>query len=118
MTAFAVAAATIASDPNLGVDAIWRRPSGTSQTAVRVVPSSPDIVTAFGTATASVPSVILRVTQAALPDVAIDDVFDFGGASYLVLAVPSDARSATWLLPCRRIEAATLGSLMLSRASE
>lgn len=111
--AFAAAAAALADDPNLGTDAVHFQAGSAIGQAVRVIVSRRDVVQELGAVGAVVGDVMIDVEKAELAEPAVDDVIEIGSESFRVMAVAEDARGVKWRLPCRRAEAATLGSVAI-----
>ncbi len=113
MTVFATAAASIAADPNMGVDAIWSPADGGPPETVRVIVSAPDDAVDLAEARVVGSDVLLYVTVAALATPGERDAFEIDGTLYAVQAALLDATGDTWRLPCRKQGPATLGSTLL-----
>lgn len=116
MTAFAIAAATLAADPNLGADATYT-PLGGSPSAVRVLLSNPEQSLPLGSAWVTVAETVITVTQAAVSDAVAGDTYAIGSVTYQALAAEADAHAATWRVPCRRLDPASTGTRRLQAAA-
>lgn len=97
----------------LGADATHYQAGSSIGEAVRVVLSSPVDAVELGAAAMVVAEAVIRVPKAALADPAVDDVFVVGANGYRVMALGEDSRGVTWVLPCRKSEAPTMGSLAI-----
>lgn len=104
MNAFADAAAALAADTNLGVDATWTSREGGPPVSLRVVASRPeDAFGALDGPQSSNTSTLVMVPAAALcarPEEG--DGIALGGACYVVAEVRQDVTAASWTLHLRR----------------
>ena len=100
----------------LGVAAI-HRPAAGGEAALRVVPSTPDVMQQFGGAAMAPPDAVFVAPKADIPGVVAGDILVVEGLTYQVSAVLADARGVSWRMPCRRLEPGTRGSRYLSEAS-
>ena len=102
MNAFAAAMDVLATDPNLGSDAVFRAGGTAPGVPLRVVRSSPDrLADAFGTTLVQATDV-LAVAVAALPAVEAGDTFALGGEVLTVQHAERDAAGVAWRVLCRR----------------
>ena len=102
MNAFADAMATLAADPNIGVDAVYRQGGSGPPISLRVLRSSPDrVADAFGTEILSATD-ILSVAITVLPDLAAGDSFAVGADLLTVTHAERDASGTAWRVFCQR----------------
>jgi len=102
LSAFAAAMDALASDPNIGADAIYRAGGTGPPVLLRVVRSAPDrLGDAFGTSVIQA-SDVLTVAIAVLPTVAADDTFALGSDTLTVQHAERDAAGIAWRVFCRR----------------
>ncbi len=98
MSAFAAAMATLAADPNVGVDATWISASGGPSLAVRVVPVMEE-ADAFAAAPMIGERVRARIAADALPGrPQRNDLIAFNDVGYKVESVQTDIRGASFVM--------------------
>lgn len=97
MTAFAAAIDTLFADPALARDALWRLGGTGDGTIVRVIRKRPDQVVGFGDSRAVVPTVLIDVRRAEVPNPASGDTVETEGETFAVIATPTiDAERLIW----------------------
>jgi len=102
VNAFDAAMAALVTDPNLGVEAVYRQGGIGAPISLRVLRSSPDRVgDAFGTEILSATD-ILSVAIAGLPDLAAGDRFALGPDLLTVTHAERDATGTAWRVLCQR----------------
>lgn len=101
MTAFAALFETLFANPDLAVDAVWRRAGTGTPLAVRLVAARPDDILDFGgTKLRRTPSKF-QVRQAELADPNDGDTLAIGSALYRVQGPPvADRDRLIWSLDC------------------
>lgn len=102
MTAFGVAINAIFADPNMSVPAEYRAGGADPAVSVRVMKSSPSVVSDWNSASIVQDSVLfdVRVSEIATP--AIGDTFTISGTIYSVIDEPLlDAEGLIWQLGMR-----------------
>lgn len=98
MTAFAVAMATIAADPHIGVKATWISRAGGPSLTVRVVPSREE-ADAFAAAPMKGERARARIAADALPGrPERGDLIAFEDQGYKVETVEVDARGVSYVM--------------------
>lgn len=102
MSAFAVAMAALVADPNLGVEAVYRKGGTGAPVALRVLRSSPDrVADAFATEIIAATD-ILAVPIAALPNLTAGDTLAIGPDLLTVTSATRDATGTAWRVLCQR----------------
>ncbi len=97
MTALAAAIDTLFGDPALARDALWRFGGTGDGTIVRVIRKRPDQVVGFGDSRAVVPTVLIDVRRAEVPNPASGDTVEIEGETFAVIATPTiDAERLIW----------------------
>ena len=101
MNAFAAALGRLVADPNLGVDALWRRGED-PPLALRVLRSAPDQITGGFDVAAITATDILSAPVAVLPSVEPGDRFLIGDDVLTVQSALRDASGTAWRIACQR----------------
>ena len=102
MSAFAAAMDVLATDPNIGTQAVYRQGGSGTPVSLRVLRSSPDrVADAFGAGIISATD-ILSVAIAALPAVEAGDSFALGPDTLTVQHAERDAAGTAWRVLCQR----------------
>lgn len=97
MNAIELAIAALFADPNLGRDAVWRAGGAGDGSAVRVIRKRPDQVVGFGDSRAVMPTVLIDVRRAEVPNPASGDTLEIEGETFAVIATPTiDAERLIW----------------------
>lgn len=104
MNAFAAAAAAIAADVHMGVEAVWREAGQGPGLPLRVVPSRPeDAIGGLEGPRAIAAAAVVMVPASALPArPARGDALTFHGTHYVVAEVLADEIAASFTLHLRR----------------
>lgn len=102
MSAFAAAMAALASDPNLGVSALWRAGGTGAGVPIRVLRSSPDVTSAGFETSIVQPTDVLTVAVDAVPAPDAGDTITIGMEVLTVQHAERDAAGVAWRVFCRR----------------
>ena len=98
---------------DFGVVATWQAGGTGSPVSVTVILEAPDALASIATVPEVAPDARIRLPVSAVANIAAGDRFTIGAASYEVLAPMQDTARVTWMLPARRLDAATTGSTAL-----
>ena len=97
MNAIELAIEALFADPNLGRDAVWRAGGAGDGSAVRVIRKRPDQVVGFGDSRAVMPTVLIDVRRAEVPNPASGDTAEIEGETFVVIASPTiDTEHLVW----------------------
>jgi hypothetical protein len=97
MNAIELAIDALFDDPNLGRDAMWRAGGAGDGSAVRVIRKRPDQVVGFGDSRAVMPTVVIDVRRAEVPNPASGDTVEIEGVTFALIATPTiDAERLVW----------------------
>ena len=95
MNAFAAALGRLVADPNLGVDALWRRGED-PPLALRVLRSAPDQISGGFDTSVITATDILSIPVAVLSDIQPGDRFQIGEDVLTVQSALRDASGTAW----------------------
>ena len=105
MTAFAALFETLFANPDMAVDAVWRRAGTGAPVSVRLVAARPDDILDLGATKLRRNLAKFQVRQAELADPLAGDIFEIGALLYRVQGQPiADRDRLIWSLDCARIE--------------
>ncbi len=104
MTAFAAATSALFRDPNIAVDALYRRGGTGAGVSIRVVFSSPDQLAAFGEGRFVTDTMLIAVRVADAPGLGPGDTIEADGVLFEVRADPlRDADRLVWSAEARAL---------------
>lgn len=103
-SAFAVAAASLFSDPNLSRDAVYRAAGTGPAVAVRLVLRRPDQTSEFGGGRFVTGSHILKVPVESIPDLQRGDTFECDLGTFEVRGEPRrDGFHVVWMVEAQEL---------------